>query len=64
MTRKDYVMLSTAMRAARPAPGFEHTPRQIAMSQWRRTVATLAEHLAESNPRGFNYNQFIEDSEK
>lgn len=56
MTRKDYVMLSTVLRAAKPLPMLKG-----AMLWWLVTSRAIADAIAKDNPR-FDRARFLKDA--
>ena len=60
MTRKDYVRLAAALKAARPehVPGGDWSAEQIATGVWARTVDSVMGALADDNPR-FDRQRFM-----
>jgi hypothetical protein len=53
MTRKDYILIAEALKAARPLPHWDRNKE----AQWVVTFSRLADRLIEDNPR-FDFNTF------
>jgi hypothetical protein len=55
MTRKDYVRLATALKAAKPAEHWDVCTHE----QWHSDCHRIAQALGEDNPR-FDYQRFYD----